>query len=153
MRLTKLAVLFLVVACTAQDKAKAPEAAPAVAPPAEAPAFSLAAAAGTWDYVAKSATGDTVLVKAVLTATADPAGWTILLPGRPAQPIKLTISGDSVTTAVGPYESVLRKGVKVTTDGVLRMTNGKLVGTSMAHYTVKGPDSVRKLIIEATRKP
>jgi hypothetical protein len=113
----------------------------------------MAEAAGTWTYVAKSPAGDTTLVTAELTITADPAGWTILLPGRPAMPVRVTVSGDSVLTATGPYESVLRKGVQVTTDGVLRMSNGRLVGTTTAHYTTTGPDSVRQLVVEATRKP
>lgn len=156
MRVRDFAFLFLITACS-KPAEKPPEAVSAVesaAATAVAPAaFSLADAAGKWTYVAKSATGDTVLVTAELNATADPAGWTITLPGRPAQPLALTISGDSVMTAVGPYESVLRKGVQVKTDGVLRMSGGKMVGTSTAHYSVKGADSVRSLIVEATRKP
>lgn len=147
MRATALAVSVFALACSSAEK---PPAAEPAAPP---PTFDLSAAVGTWDYLAKSATGDTVLVKAEMTATADPAGWTILLPGRPAMPIGVTVSGDSIFTHTGPYESVLRKGVQVTTDGSLRMTNGKLVGAAMAHYSVKTADSVRMLMIEATRKP
>ena len=151
MRPLGLAVVVLALACSKQEKA--PPAEPAAPLPAPAPTFALADAAGKWTYVAKSATGDTVLVKAELTATADPAGWTILLPGRPVMPLKVTVSGDSVITTAGPYQSVLRKGVQVTTDGVLRMKAGMLVGTSTAHYGVKTADSVRHLIVEATRKP
>ena len=153
MRLTTVAALALSLACGKTEKA--PEAAPAAALPAPAPAptFNLAEAAGTWNYVAKSATGDTVLVKAEMTATADALGWTILLPGRPAMPVTVTVSGDSVMTMVGPYDSILRKGVKVTTEGVLHMKDGMMMGTSTAHYTVKTADSVRYLMVEATRKP
>jgi hypothetical protein len=151
MRPIGLAVVALALACSKQEKTPAAE--PAAPPPAPAPTFALAAAAGAWNYVAKSTTGDTVLVKAELTATADPTGWTILLPGRPAMPLKVTVSGDSVMTTSGPYESVLRKGVQVTTESVLKMKNGMLVGTSTAHYNVKTADSVRSLIVEATRKP
>ncbi len=150
MRLPALAAVTFALACGTAEKA--PDATPEATTPAPAPGFALAEAAGTWNYVAKSTTGDTVLVSAELTATADPAGWTITLPGRPAQPVSVTISGDSVITSVGPYESVLRKGVQVTTNGVLRMIDGKLVGTSTAHYTVKSADSVRYLLVEATRK-
>jgi hypothetical protein len=152
MRSTKLALLaLLALACGKQEQT--PEAAPAEMAPA-APAFSLADAAGKWTYVAKTMTGDTVLVTAELTASADPAAWTMLLPDRPVMPVSVTVSGDSVMTAVAEYESVLRKGVKVTTNGVLRMVDGKLVGTMVAHYSnTPTADSVRNLMIEATRKP
>lgn len=151
----RLAVLVLLIGCSKPpDAEKASDTmSVASAPAAAAMAFSLADAAGTWTYVARSLTGDTLLVTAELKATADPSGWTITLPGRPAQPITLTVSGDSVMTSVGPYESVLRKGVQVKTDGVLRMIEGKMIGTSTAHYSVKGADSVRALLVEATRKP
>ena len=156
MRVSRLAVLLAVVGCTTKEKA--PEVTPAVQPvvapvAAEPPAFSLADAAGKWTYVAKSPTGDTVLVTADLTATADAAGWTQTFPGRPPIPMKVTVSGDSAMTSAGPYPSVLRKGVTVTTTGVLRMSGGKMVGKSMAHYSVKTADSVRALVMEATRKP
>ncbi len=68
-------------------------------------------------------------------------------------PVTVTVSGDSVMTMVGPYDSILRKGVKVTTEGVLHMKDGMMMGTSTAHYTVKTADSVRYLMVEATRKP
>jgi hypothetical protein len=155
MRTKRLAVLMLLSGCgTAPGADKAPDTTAAASPPVAAmKAFPLADAAGTWTYVAKSVTGDTVLVTAELSATADPSGWTMTLPGRPKQPVTVTMSGDSVMTSVGPYESVLRKGVQVRTESVLRMIDGKMIGTSTAHYSVKGADSVRGLLIEATRKP
>lgn len=154
MRLRLIALALLVVACEGKPKPQAAESAPpAAAPaPAPAPAFNLADAAGTWDYVAKS--GDTVLVKAVLTASADANAWTLAFEGRKPIPLKVTVSGDSLLTSAGPYPSVLRKGVQVTTDGSVRMSNGKLVGTSVAHYSVKTADSVRRnIMIEATKRP
>jgi hypothetical protein len=155
MRTKWLPVLMFLIGCgKAPDANKAPDTMAAASPPvAAAVAFPLADAAGTWTYVARSMTGDTVLVTAELSATAELAGWTMTLPGRPKQPITVTTSGDSVMTSVGPYESVLRKGVQVRTESVLRMLNGKMIGTSTAHYSVKGADSVRGLLIEATRKP
>jgi hypothetical protein len=143
------AVALLAFACAKQEQAPAADSPAAAMAPA---AFSLADAAGTWTYIAKSATGDTTLVTAEITGTADPASWTILLPGRKAMPMTVTVSGDSLMTASGPYESVLRKGVQVTTDGALHMVDGKLVGSTTAHYSVKTADSVRHLVVEATRK-
>ncbi len=155
MRVTGFVVLLALVGCSAKEKAPeamppAAEVAPAPAPPAS---FPLADAAGTWTYVAKTPTGDTTVVTAELSATADASGWTITLPGRKPMPLNVTVSGDSLMTNVGSYESVLRKGVKVTTDGVMRMSGGKMIGTMVAHYTVKTADSVRMMVVEATRKP
>lgn len=158
MRVTGLVVLVALIGCSTKEKA--PEAAPAaeMAPAPEptpvAPAvFPAAEAAGKWTYVAKTPTGDTTLVTAEMDATADAKGWMIMLPGRKPMPMTVTVSGDSVMTSSGPYESVLRKGVTVTTNGVMRMSGGKMTGTSVAHYSVKTADSVRKMVIEATRKP
>jgi acyl-CoA thioesterase len=53
----------------------------------------------------------------------------------------------------GPFESVLRKGVQVSTKQVSRLQDGKLVGTTVARYAVSGPDTVRRLRFEGTRKP
>lgn len=147
-RIMLAAAGMLVLACAKQEQAPVDTAAAAPPPPA----LSLADLAGSWTYVAKSETGDTVLVTAELTGTADAAGWTIVLPGRQAIPLTVSVSGDSVMTSAAPYESVLRKGVTVSTEAVLRLSEGKLVGKSVAHYSVKTADSVRHLIIEATRK-
>lgn len=144
------AVAVFVVACAKQEQAPAADTASMAAAPA---AFSLADAAGVWTYVAKNEAGDTTLVTAEISGAADPASWTLTFPGRAAMPLRVTVSGDSMMTSSGPYESVLRKGVQVTTDGVLHMKDGKLVGTSVAHYSVKTADSVRRLVVEATRKP
>jgi hypothetical protein len=155
MRTNLIACAIVLVACSKAEKMpdSTAVAAPAAAAPVAPPAFSLSDAAGAWTYVAKSATGDTVLVTSQLHATASTTGWTLTLPDRTAIPMTVTVSGDSIMTSAGPYKSVLRKGVMVTTSGVLRMVGGKMVGTSTAHYSVKTADSVRALMIEATRKP
>jgi len=153
MRPTVLALLIFSLACAKKEAAPAADSIPAAAPaPAPPPAFSLADAAGTWTYLAKTPTGDTTLVTAELTATADTTGWMLTFQGRKPMPVKVSVSGDSVMTWSGPYESVLRKGVKVTTEGVMHMVDGKMVGTTTAHYNVKTADSVRHLITEATKK-
>jgi hypothetical protein len=43
--------------------------------------------------------------------------------------------------------------VQVSTDGALRLRDGKLVGMTTAHYSVKTADSVRKIKTEGTRAP
>ena len=124
-------------------------AAPAAAP---APAtLSLADLTGKWSQETRAETGDSVLVRSEVNATADPAGWTITLPGRPPMPMKVTASGDSLISSTGPYESVLRKGVQVMTESVSRMQDGKLVGITTAHYKTAGADSVVRLRTTMTR--
>ena len=152
-RISLVAAVVLVGACAKQEQAPASDSAvmsTAMAAPAP---FSLADAAGTWTYVAKNEAGDSTLVTAEISGSADPASWTLTFAGRPPMPLVVTVSGDSMLTSAGPYESVLRKGVKVTTVGAMHMKDGKLVGHSTAHYSVKTADSVRHLRVEATRKP
>jgi hypothetical protein len=96
---------------------------------------------------------DTTPVQAVLTATADTAGWTLTFPNRKPLPARVQASGDSVTIDIGPYSSVIRKGVQVTTQLVDRMQDGKLVGMGNAHYKTTKSDSVIHLRTEATKAP
>jgi hypothetical protein len=120
--------------------------------PAPAPApVNLADFAGKWDVRSVPVSGDTVPTTYVLTATSSTAGWTIKFPGRAAIPAKVTVAGDSVEIDAGPYSSVRRKGVQVTTTGGLRVQNGSLVGTTTAHYKVKTADSVLVLNSTGTR--
>jgi hypothetical protein len=68
-------------------------------------------------------------------------------------PMQVTVDGDSIMTATGPYESVLRPGVQVSTAGVMRLVDGKLLGANIAHYVTGGADSVVRLQSVATRAP
>ena len=72
-------------------------------------------------------------------------------PKRKPVKAKVTASGDSLIAEAGPYESVLRKGIQVKTNSVLRLKDGKLEGTTIAHYETKGPDTVRTLHAEGTK--
>ena len=142
-----LGAAFL-AACAKPD---APPAEPA-APPAPAP-LNLADLAGTWTVKSMAEGSDSVLVTYTMTSTATGDGWTITLPGRKAMPMTVTASGDSAMTMAGPFESVLRKGVQVTTMGILRMANGMLVGTTVAHYANAGADSVLRMRVMGTKNP
>ena len=113
--------------------------------------INLADVAGTWNMDAVPATGDTTPTKSVVVATASTSGWTITFPGGKPIPMRVTVDGDSIVTEAGPYASVRRKGVQVTTNGVMRLRGGNLVGTTTAHYKVKTPDSVLVLNTAATR--
>jgi len=121
------------------------------APAAPAP-INLADVAGKWNMRSVPTTGtDTTPTTFVLTATANTSGWTITFPGRKPIAERVTVDGDSIMAEAGPYPSVRRKGVTVTTNGVLRLQGGSLVGVNTAHYKVKTADSVLTLNTTGTR--
>jgi hypothetical protein len=154
MRTLSLTCCALVLVACEKPKEQAPAAdttsamAPAPAPAAPAP-ISLADVAGKWTMKTMPENSDSVLIN--YTLVADTAGWTLNFPKRKPVKAKVTTSGDSITAEAGPYESVLRKGVQVTTTSVYRLKDGKLEGTTVAHYKTKGPDSVRTLRSEGTK--
>lgn len=147
-RLALLGCALTLVGCAKR------EAAPAADTMAAAPAAMLSPAdvAGNWTIKVMGQGSDSVLVTYDMMASNTAEGWTVTLPNRPAMTPKVQFSGDSVIIDLGPYESVLRKGVQVTTHSVARMMGGKMMGTAVAHYSA-GPDSVRMLRSEGTRKP
>jgi hypothetical protein len=114
--------------------------------------INLADVAGKWNMRSVPASGtDTTPTNYVLTATNSTSGWTITLPGRKPMAIQVVAEGDSVVTTSPQYASVRRKGVQVSTNGVLRLQNGDLVGQTKAHYRVKTADSVMLMYTSGTR--
>jgi hypothetical protein len=67
-------------------------------------------------------------------------------------PVQVSTSGDSIMISAAPYASVRRKGLQVSTAGVLRLQNGDLVGSNTAHYKTKTADSVLVLTTSGTRQ-
>jgi hypothetical protein len=131
-----------------QSTAAAPE-----TPAAPAP-IALADIAGKWNVRTMAESGDSTLVTYELVATGDTSGWSLNFPKRKPVPMRVVaVAGDSIVTEAGPFESVLRKGIKVTTNSVFRLQDGKLAGTTIAHYATSGPDTVRNLRIDGTRAP
>lgn len=133
------------------SKPDAPPAEPPAPPPA--PTLNLADLAGTWNMRTMPEGSDSTLVSYTMTLTGTTDGWTINFPGRDPMPMTATVSGDSVITTVAPYESMLRKGVQVSTSSVVRLVGGRLVGTGIARYSTTGADSVVRLRMEGTRAP
>lgn len=129
-----------------------PETPPAADMPA-APSINLADLTGTWSSVTTAPGSDSILVTSTIIASADPLAWMIILPGRDTMPFNVSVSGDSLITGAGPYESVLRPGTQVSTTGVLRLVNGQLTGPMVAHYVTAGADSTLNLITTATKAP
>jgi hypothetical protein len=131
-----------------ESTAAAPE-----APAAPAP-IALADVAGKWSVRSMSESGDSTLVTYELVAAGDSSAWSLNFPKRKPIPMRVVaVAGDSIVTEAGPFESVLRKGIKVSTNSVMRLQDGKLVGTTIAHYATTGADTVRNLRIEGTRAP
>jgi hypothetical protein len=139
----------------AKDSAAGAAATPApAAAPAPAPTISLADVAGKWQVRSVPASGtDTSATTYVLTATADTTGWMITFPSGVKVPLHVTVSGDSVIQKTGTFPSQRRKGVKVMTEGSFKLQNGKMVGTTTAHYMKAGADSVLRLHTEGTKAP
>lgn len=109
---------------------------------AAAPAFSLDSVMGTWQVRGSNEAGDSVIGYR-LTAMAGDSGWQMTFPGRAPVPVRVvSVSGDSIVTEAGPYESALRRGVMVSTRGAFRLVNGQLIGRTVARYDVRTADSV-----------
>jgi hypothetical protein len=139
-----LAVASLLLTLAACKKADMP-------PPA---ADTMANFAGTWNVTSYNPAGDSITAF-TLVATSSDSGWTITFPGRPAVPVRvLSRGGDSVVTQAGPYESVLRRGVQVTTHGVFRVSGDSVTGTTHASYSpATGADSTLTVTSRGVRAP
>lgn len=148
-----LCCAVVLVACEKpKEQPPAADTTAAMAPapePAAATPISLADVAGKWTIRVMQENSDSAILTYEMVA--DTAGWTLNLPKRKPVKAKVTASGDSITAEAGPYESALRKGVQVTTNGVYRLKDGKLVGTTIAHYKTTKPDSVLTLRVEGTK--
>jgi len=157
-RSTTIAVCLCVgvlAGCAKKDDAAVDTAAADTAAVTTAPTpVNLADVAGRWNVTAVPASGtDTTPTNSVITATSTTSGWTITFPGRPPIPMRVSVDADSIMSDVGPYASVRRKGTQVTTNGVMRLEGGRLVGRTTAHFMVKTPDSVLVLNTVGTRAP
>jgi hypothetical protein len=115
---------------------------------------ALADVAGTWSMRTMSENSDSTLVTYEMTATGDNAGWIINFPGRDPVPVRVVlVEGDSIVTEAGPFESVLRQGIQVSTRSVFRKSGDKLVGNVVATYASGTGDPVVRLRSEGTRAP
>jgi hypothetical protein len=150
-RAALLLVLPIVFGCAKKDEPAADTSAMAPAAPA-AVAPAPMNVAGKWTMQVSPADKDTTILTYTLDATNDKAGWKMTLPGRQAMDVRiLSMDNDSIVSENGPYSSALRKNVMVTTHSNMHMDGDKLVGTTIAHYNTKGPDSVLNLRTTGTR--
>jgi hypothetical protein len=154
----RIALCCCAVALVACNKPKEEPATESTAAAPETPAapapIALTDVAGKWSVRSMTESGDSTLVTYELVATGDTSGWSLNFPKRKPVPIRVVaVAGDSIVTEAGPFESVLRKGIQVTTNSIFRLQDGKLTGTTIAHYATSGADTVRNLRIEGTRAP
>ncbi len=113
--------------------------------------ISLTDVAGTWNVQAVTEAGDSVPAYE-LVATDDMSDWTMNFPDRPPISVRVVaVVGDSIVTESGPYESVLRPGVQVSTQTVFRVQDGTLMGSTVARYQTSEPDSVVRVSSVGTR--
>ncbi|HJU85872.1 MAG TPA: hypothetical protein VJ788_00700 [Gemmatimonadota bacterium] len=139
---------MLVLGCESEPAEEPAEELPADTV-AAAPTFSLADVAGTWDIRAVPVSGDTTASVAQIVVT--PESWTLMMADRDPVEGVVTVSGDSVIVDHGPYESIRREGLMVTTRSVYRREGDRLVGTMVAHYETSESDSVLNLTVEGVR--
>jgi len=155
-RIASCCIALLLVACGKPGDKPADETvgeAPAMdQAPAAPAALSLADLAGTWDVRALTESGDSTVVAFQMEATGNEDGWTLKFPKRDPIPLRVSVDGDSLVTEAGPYESVLRKGVQVTTRTVTRLEGDRMIGTTVAKYE-SGPNPEIRLRFEGTRAP
>jgi hypothetical protein len=151
MRRTLLLCAVVLAACAKSETPAADTtAAVAAPPPPAAPApITLADVAGTWDVKAMPMDRDTVLTTSQTIATGTMEGWKLMLDGKTYNTKVVSVAGDSIVSETGPFPSVLRKGQRVTIHNVMRLRDGKMVGTIHAKYSNGDTTTMR---VEGTRK-
>ncbi len=143
---TALAVLVLaMLSACAGTKEPAKDSTAAMAPAAamtSAAAMTPANYAGTWQMMTTVA-GTAKPVAGTLVGSADGKTFTVSLEGRPNIAQTASMSGDSLVIVSAEYESVLRKGVMVTTRTAAVMNGEAFSGNMTAMYkTPKGEEKV-----------
>lgn len=150
----KMLAVTCVVLCACADGAEEgtmlEEDTLAMEPAAET--IALADVAGTWNLSVTADQGDPV-PPLDLVATSDPSGWTMVSPGRDPIPVAVQAAGDSIVADAGPYSSLIREGVQVSTHIVYRLDGDRLVGEGIARYQTSESDSIVNLQVEGTRAP
>jgi cytochrome bd-type quinol oxidase subunit 1 len=124
----------------------------AVAAQTPAAAIKLADVAGVWDSKSMVGPNDSVVVATVLTATATDSGWTMTLAGREPVAVRvIAMGGDSIVTEAGPYPSILRAGLTVTSLRMVSHYSGdQMKGMFWAEYS--SGDKASGRVIATRRK-
>jgi hypothetical protein len=144
----------LIAGCSTKEAPPAADTTPVAAEPAAPAALTLESLAGTWNFRVMPMDGDSTLTTHVLTASADPAGWSFVQPNGDKVVVRdVIVAGDSITSVAGPFSSGVRSGMKVRDlRTTYRLQDGKLVGVTTARYETTGADSVRQFRLEGTKQ-
>ncbi|HEY0670937.1 MAG TPA: hypothetical protein VGD27_01660 [Longimicrobiales bacterium] len=120
--------------------------------PADTVATSTAPAAdanGTWDMRATPVSGDTT--PTIFQLQVANGTWTLMLPNREPVVANVVADADSFIVEAGPYQSVRREGMTVSTRSVYRINGDQMTGTTTARYQTTGADSTLQLTTTGTR--
>jgi hypothetical protein len=111
----------------------------------------LSRAAGTWDITAMIGPRDSVVARYEMIATSTRDGWSAHLPNRDPLPVRVVeVGGDSVVFEIGPFSSILRAGMTVTTRTAAHYRDDSMTGRIVARYST-GDSLIEKLV--GTRHP
>jgi hypothetical protein len=145
-----VASALLLAACAAGDRPQEEELEPVTT---AAAAISPADVAGIWDVEVTNVAGDSVLTTYTLHATDSWNGW--MMRFHDGQSVDLRImetGGDSLIVEAGPYPSVLRPGVQVSTRTVMRVDGQQMHGSGKATYQLEGGASELPLRYTGSRQ-
>lgn len=123
---------------------------------ADQPADTTAAAAtagdpnGTWNMRAVPTSGSDTASTIFQVEVAN-GNWTLKLPDREPIAVTAVTDADSFIVDAGPYQSVRRQGLTVSTHSVYRINGDQITGNTTAHYRSAGADSVLQLNVTGTR--
>jgi hypothetical protein len=137
---------ILLIGCAPSDEAAEEQ-------PADTAAAATASAAnadGTWDMRSVPVSGSDT-TPTLFQMQVNGNNWTLMLPNRDPITANAVMEGDSITVVAGPYNSVRREGVQVTTHSVYRVNGDQMTGTTTARYQGAGADSVLMLNSTGTR--
>jgi hypothetical protein len=95
-----------------------------------------AGAIGVWEGRSTVGPRDSVIATYTLTVMPEASGIRMKLPNRdPQTPRLVAAGGDSLVTETGPYDSVARPGLKVTTRTISHFKGDSLFGTFEGRYS------------------
>jgi hypothetical protein len=146
-RLGIIAVAILLTSCAPADDAAEEQPADSAAMPAP---VAAADPNGTWDMRSVPVSG-TDTMPTIYQIKVENGNWTLMFPNR--DPIVGTVvaDADSFIVDAGPYKSVRREGMTVSTHSVYRINGDQMTGTATARYQGAGADSVLQLTTTGTR--
>lgn len=152
MRITALiGAAAVVAACTSREAPPADTT--AMVPPPAPPSMSMSSLAGMWNVNVMPPDRDTVLTSYVLDAT-DSTAWKFTFTGRTdVIPMRVTgMSGDTLLTEAGPFDSGVRAGQRVSVKAKNWVQDGQIISAVESHYEGTPADSIVRLRSVATRR-